>query len=287
MFEHPFEVLVGANVPIGMGQIVYAAHDSLDAEEMLHQDSLTVVGRLARSNSAWDNVVVVPIEQVWLEHGLTGGHNEDHDTADDADHGDEQEHEHEHLATMRIGPPFDLEQMAGVPAVVVKPTNVAAAYGLRTLYRTNSTQAVFPAEILVQLYAVLGDARAIMSFVALATQILVVAAILSGVMVILQLFRTRFAVLRALGATRGYVFLIAWAYVTILIVSGAVLGLVLGAGASYGVSFYLEQRSGIAVPVSLSWQELQFVVLLVVAGAGLAVLPAVAVYRQPVVEALR
>ncbi|MCS6760539.1 MAG: hypothetical protein MO852_17615 [Candidatus Devosia euplotis] len=110
---------------------------------------------------------------------------------------------------------------------MVKPANVAAAYGLRTLYRTNSIQVVFPAEILVQLYAVPGDARAIMSFVALATQILVVAAILSGLMVILQLFRIRFAVLQALGATRGYVFLVAWAYVTILIVSGAVLGLVL------------------------------------------------------------
>ncbi len=145
----------------------------------------------------------------------------------------------------------------------------------------------FRAEILVQLYALLGDARAIMSVLALATQILVVAAILSGVVIILQLYRTRFAVLRALGATPGYVFLVAWTYVTLLILAGAVLGLGLGAGASWAVSGYLEARSGIAIPVTIAWPEIQLVLLLIAAGAILAVLPAIAIYRQPVVDGLR
>ena len=171
--------------------------------------------------------------------------------------------------------------------MVVKPTTVPAAYGLRNAWRTDTTQAIFPAEILVQLYALLGAARAIMGFLALATQILVVAAILSGVMIILQLYRMRFAVLRALGATAGYVFLVAWSYVALLILAGAVLGLVLGAGVSWAVSFYLEAQSGIAIPVTLSWQEVQLVLMLVGAGALLSTLPAIAIYRQPVVDGLR
>jgi putative ABC transport system permease protein len=270
MFERPFEALLGVNVPLSVGQRAYAAHDAIDSAEMLHEDTIAIVGRLPRTNSAWDNVVVVPVEQVWLSHHLPAGHAP-------------VDNPHE----MAIGPPFDPAYLTGVPAVVVKPATVPAAYGLRNAWRTNSTQAIFPAEILVQLYAVLGDARAIMSFLALATQVLVVAAILSGVMVILQLFRVRFAVLRALGASGLYVFLVAWTYVALLIAAGAALGLVLGTGASFAVSSYLEMRSGIAMPVSLAWADVQFVLLLVVAGAAMAILPAIAVYRQPVVEALR
>lgn len=292
LFEHEHELVLGANVPLELGAIVHAAHDALDAEEHLHEGSLTIVGRMARTNSAWDNVVVAPIEQVWESHGLPNGHAPEHDVdeADAAhlDHDGEAHHDHEHDDDAApVGPPFDPAYLSGVPAVVVKPANVPAAYGLRTAYRSSSTQAVFPAEILVQLYAVLGDARAIMSFLALATQILVVAAILSGVMVILQLFRTRFAVLRALGASRGYVFLVAWSYVALLIAIGAAAGLLLGLVASHLVSRYLETRSGIAIPVSLSWQDVQFVVALIVAGAAMAVVPAFGVFRQPVVEGLR
>ncbi len=266
LFAAASEAVLGANLPMRLGERLYAAHDGFDSAEMLHEGTIEVVGRMARTNSAWDNVVVVPVEQVWISHGLPSGHAE----------GDE-----------RIGPPFVAKMLPGVPAVVVKPATVPAAYGLRNAYRTDRTQAIFPAEILVQLYALLGDARAIMSFLAIATQILVVAAILSGVVIILQLYRTRFAVLRALGATAAYVFLVAWTYVTLLILAGTLLGLVLGAGASWAISGYLEAQSGIAIPVTIAWQEIQLVLMLIGAGNVLALLPAIAIYRQPVVEGLR
>jgi len=272
LFERPFEAVLGANVRLDVGQTVYAAHDSLDAQEMLHEDVITVVGRMARTNSAWDNVVVAPVEQVWMSHHLPSGH---------APLAGVDAHD------ITVGPPFDPQYVPGVPAVVVKSRTLAGAYSLRNLYRADTTQAIFPAEILVQLYALLGDARAIMSFLALATQVLVVAAILSGVVIILQLFRTRFAVLRALGATRAYVFAVAWSYVTLLIVAGSLLGLIMGAGASWAVSAYLEGRTGIAIPVTVSWQEVQLVLLLIGGGALLAIVPALAIYRQPVAEALR
>lgn len=266
MFESTHEAVLGVNVPFDLGEQLYAAHDGLDSAEMLHEGTIAVVGRMQRTNSAWDNVVIVPVEQVWATHGLPTGHAP---------------------GETRIGPPFDATQVPGVPAVVVKPSTVPAAYGLRNAYRSEQTQAIFPAEILVQLYALLGDARAIMSFLAVATQVLVVAAILSGVVIILQLFRTRFAVLRALGATAGYVFLVAWTYVALLILVGAVAGLVLGAGVSWAVSGYLEAQSGIAIPVTITWQEIQLVLALLGAGALLAVLPAIGIYRQPVVDGLR
>jgi len=266
LFAAAAEAVLGANVPMQLGERLYAAHDGFDSEAMLHEGTIEAVGRMARTHSAWDNVVVAPVEQVWTSHGLPSGH-----AGGDA----------------HVGPPFAADALPGVPAIVVKPATVPAAYGLRNAYRSDRAQAIFPAEILVQLYALLGDARAIMSALALATQILVVAAILSGVVIILQLYRTRFAVLRTLGATPGYVFLVAWTYVTLLILAGAVLGLGLGAGASWAVSGYLEARSGIAIPVTIAWPEIQLVLLLIAAGAILAVLPAIAIYRQPVVDGLR
>lgn len=266
MFTAPEQAILGANLPFALGERLYAAHSGFDGGEMLHEGSLEVVGRMARTYSAWDNVVIVPVEQVWVSHGLPSGH------AENAGH---------------LGAPFDAAHLPGVPAVVVKPTSVPAAYGLRNAYRSETTQAIFPAEILVQLYALLGDARAIMSFLALATQVLVVAAILCGVMIILQLYRTRFSVLRALGATGAYVLLVAWTYVALLILAGGVLGLGLGAGVSWAVSGYLEAQSGIAIPVSIAWQEVQLVLTLVGFGALLAVLPAIAIYRQPVIDGLR
>ncbi len=271
VFATVSEAVVGANVPLAVGRTVATLHDAIGAEGEHHGD-LAVVGRMGRTNSAWDNVVVVPVEQVWLNHGLPSGHppaagGDDHDTV--------------------IGPPFDRAFLAGVPAVVVKPTSFAAAYGLRNAYRTSATQALFPAEVLIQLYALLGDARAIMSFLATATQVLVVAAIIAGVMIILQLFRIRFAVLRALGAGSGYVFAVAWTYVTGLVVAGSLLGLALGAAGALAVSRYLEARSGIAIPVTIGWTEFRLVLALVGIGAILAALPAVAIYRQPVIEGLR
>ena len=150
---------------------------------------MTVVGRMKPTGTPWDNSVIVPIEFVWRVHGLPTGHAE----------GEE-----------RIGPPFDPARVPGVPAIVIKPETINAAYGLRILYRTPSSMAFFPAEALIRLYEVLGDIRELMSWLALATQGLVVIAMLAGVMAILTLHRRQFAVLRALGAPRLYIFLCVW-----------------------------------------------------------------------------
>ena len=150
-----------------------------------HHVDLTIVGRMAPTGTPWDTAIVVPVEQVWHVHGLPSGHAP----------GEE-----------RIGPPFDPDHLPGVPAVVVKPDTVPTAYGLSSAYRTEDATAFFPAEVLVQLYAVLGDVRSVLDVMALTTQLLVIAAIMAGLMALIQLQRERFAVLRALGASRSYIF---------------------------------------------------------------------------------
>lgn len=225
-----------------------------------------VVGRMKPTGTPWDRAVVVPIEYNWRVHGLGTGHA---------------------AGETRIGPPFDPATLPGVPAIVVKPTDVAAAYGLRGLYRTEESTAFFPAEVLVDLYAVMGNVAAVMGGLTVAAQTLVVAAILAGIFALLDLQRQRFAVLRALGAPARFVFATVWLYVTVLIGAGALIGLPLGWGAAVIVSAVVAEQTGVSMAATIGRTELGLVALLLVLGMFLALVPAALVYRRPVVEALR
>jgi putative ABC transport system permease protein len=147
--------------------------------------------------------------------------------------------------------------------------------------------AFFPAEVLVQLYELLGDARVLMSGLALATEILLVAAVLAGLLILLRLYRQRFAVLRALGASRLYVFAVAWTFGSILIATGSLLGLGVAALLSGTASRIFSAASGIALSASIGWTEISLALVLAAVGAILSLLPAALLYRRPVVEALR
>jgi len=225
-----------------------------------------VVGRMRPTGTPWDRAVVVPIEYNWMAHGLGTGHAP---------------------IETRIGPPFDSASLPGIPAIVVKPADVASAYGLRSLYRTAQSTAFFPAETLVDLYAVLGNVAGIMGALTLAAQVLVVAAILAGVLALLDLQRQRFAVLRALGAPARYVFASVWLYVAVLIGAGALIGLPLGWAVAALLSRFIASQTGVAMTVTIGGTELAWVGALLLLGMLLALVPALLIYRRPVVEGLR
>jgi putative ABC transport system permease protein len=275
LFQNDTEAVVGAAAPFSLGQTIRPIHghgdgslagsgDSHAGES--HHVSLTIVGRMAPTGTPWDAAIVVPVEQVWHVHELPTGHAP----------GDE-----------RIGPPFDPGQLPGVPAVVVKPDSVASAYGLRSAYRGSDATAFFPAEVLVQLYALLGDVRSVLDVLALATQLLVVAAIVAGLMALTQLQRERFAVLRALGASRFYIFAVVWTGVTAMVAIGAILGLGLGYGVAQILSAIISRETGIAISAGLGRPEFVLAGSLMLLGGVVALVPAALVHRQPVVDLLR
>ena len=234
-------------------------------DDHLHED-VTVVGRMKPTGTPWDRAVIVPVEYVWMAHAMGTGHA---------------------LGETRIGPPWQADLMPGVPAIVVKPASIAAAYGLRSRYRSLESTAFFPAETLVELYAVMADGARIMAALTLAAQVLVVAAVLAGVLAVLDLQRKSFAVLRALGAEARFVFATVWLYVAVMVVGGALLGLPLGWAASELASRIISAQTGIALAVRLGLPELALAGLLVAAGLFLALIPAIRVFRQSVVAGLR
>jgi putative ABC transport system permease protein len=102
----------------------------------------TVVGRLPARHNVWDSAILVPVEDVWQVHGMAQGHDPAHD--------------------QHIGPPWDAKYLSGVPAVAVKPNSVAA-YSLRGQFRNARSVALFPAEVLNDLYLTLGNVRDLLS----------------------------------------------------------------------------------------------------------------------------
>jgi putative ABC transport system permease protein len=270
LFAMENEAVAGAATPVTIGQTFrpeHGLHEDADdeVEHHEHDTSVTVVGRMKPTGTPWDNSIIVPIELVWRVHGLPTGHAED---------------------DPRIGPPFVPSRVSGVPAIIVKPDTLAAAYGLRNAYRTPLSMAFFPAEALLRLYEVLGDIRELMGWMALATEGLVVLAMLAGVMAMLMLHRRQFGVLRALGAPRLYIFLCVWGQIAFIAVAGALLGLVLGTGAVLVVSHMITRATGIVLPAEIGADEFLLVAGMVIFGLLVSTIPAFIVHRQSVIQAL-
>ena len=276
LFAEVGEAVVGADVRLEIGRTITPSHGapsrhavpSSDNEAGHRHDGVhyTVVGRLPRLGTPWDNAILVPIESVWETHGLGNGHKTDRGS---------------------LGPPYDAAEIPGVPAIVVKPRAIADAYALRSQYRQGGTMAFFPAEILVGLYAALGDVRDVLVVASTLNDVLVFMAATMLLLALAGLRRRRYAVLRALGASRSYVLLVVWLGAVIILAAGCLSGLVLGALAAWLAGLVVEHRTGLALAVELGLPEVLGVAGLIVVGSLMALLPAVASFRTPPGDALR
>ena len=281
-FQRLDEAVVGADVPLAPEATFQPAHGTVVAAQAAHPFTYRVVGRLPRQGNPWDRAIVVPIESVWWVHSLPLGH-----AVDEArlypGGGEEPD-----WSAVPLGPPWDRDQLTGVPAIVVQPTSPVAGYQLRQTYRgRDATTAVFPPEVLLQLHHLLGNVRDVVAAISLLTQVLVIGAILLAVLASLAQRRRLVAVLRALGASRRYVFATLWLGVALLLTAGALLGLALGYLAAFAVSALFAARTAIALPVAIAGQELLLVAGIVAIGLVLATIPAALAYRGSVAEGLR
>jgi putative ABC transport system permease protein len=278
VFEREGEAIVGADVQLAIGDAITPSHahtgqrhpfGTESAEEIGHRHEAVryqVVGRLPRLGSPWDRAILIPIESVWETHGLGNGHAAD---------------------ASPIGPPFNARKPPGVPAIVVKPNSVADAYGLRSQYRQGGTMAFFPAEVLVSIYQTIGDVRDLLLVAAVLNDVVVFAAVSILLLALAGLRRRRYAVLRALGATRLYVLLSAWLGAVAILAAGCAAGLALAQLTSLGVAALVETRTGLTLPATIAFADALPIAGLIALGSLLALMPALAAFRIPVADALR
>lgn len=268
-WQRPFEAITGAAAGLAIGDRFQPSHGRGDAvSEIAHEQRFTVVGTLPRTGTPWDRAILVPVEAVWIVHGLATGH---------APGKAEQ-----------IGPPFDAAYFPGTPAILVKAKELWANYALRSEFnRQNETMAFFPATVLSELYRVMGDIRQAMSVMSVITQILVAISVLLALFILTRLFARQMALLRAVGAPGRFLVATMWGYCATLIVAGTGIGLCLGQAAASVLSHSITQRTDILVKATLGWTELHLAVGFASGVLLLALIPAVAVLRQPLLENLR
>jgi putative ABC transport system permease protein len=232
----------------------------------------------------WDRAILAPIESVWWVHGLPVGHALDHERVwSNGPQGPPK------LSRVPVGPPWQVSELPELPAIVVSPTSFAGAYAIRGAYRdaARGTLAVFPAEVLVRLYAILGDVRDLVATISVLTQVMVIGAVLLAVIAGLAQRRRLIGVLRALGASRAFVFGTVWLYVAVTLGAGAALGHPTGLLGASLVSAVLERRSMLDLPVGIGGAELLLVGVVMIIALVLATIPGLLAYRGSVSDALR
>jgi len=269
LFRTAEEAVAGAQAPVAVGESFEPAHGMVGAAEPgQHAGTrFNVVGRMPATGSPWDRAILVPAEAVWQVHGLAPGHGPDWDG--------------------EVGPPYDPDYFPGTPAIIVRAEELWANYALRTEFTRDNVMAFFPGAVLAQLHGLLGDVREAMSVLAVITQVLVAAGVLTGLVILARLYAQRLALLRALGAPGRFVLCVVWCYAMVLIAAGAALGIVVGYGTTAALSAVLTARTDILVTAALGWTEMHLVAAFVSLTVVLALLPAFGALTREVVADLR
>lgn len=293
IFAREGEAVIGSAVRLSLGGEIKPMHGSIEEGGETHTELVYhIAGRLRPTGTAWDRAILVPIQAVWHIHGLEA---EEH-----AEGGAEAGHEHEELGADHDGrehhgeadPDAALKETwisgaPGLPAILVKPKTIADAYKLRQEYRSGNTVAVFPGEVLTNLYATLGDAKQILVAVASGAQLLVAASLVLVTVIHIGQRRRQIGALRAFGAPRGAIFGIVWLEFFFLVAVGIGLGFALGYAAALTLSGLFSQTSGITMPVGFARDDAGLAGILLAFAAILAALPALLAYRQSPAQALR
>lgn len=307
VFSTRSEAVVGAAVKLAIGATFQPMHgraaDQL-IDEHKHSFKFNVVGRLPKTGTAWDHAILVPIEAVWGIHtgALSGGQAEPH-------------REQHHAASELLGPPWASDDIKGMPAIVVRAKSPVDAYRLRAQYQYrpaaksgrdggnyggnsggnyggdnsggSNTMAVFPAEVLVELYAVIGDMRKIMTAMSFATQLIVLLSVLLVIISALAQRRQSVAVLRAMGSPATFIFALVWIQGFFIIGLGAALGLVFGWGGSIILVNAFASDIGFNIAPTISHREWLLAASAVLAGSIMATIPSVIAWRQNNAATLR
>ncbi len=274
-FNRIDEAMVGADVDFPVGEVVRPAH-GMPSENILeshdHDAQMTIVGRLERTGTPWDRAILVPIEAVWAMHARPSS-----SAAGEASP----------FTSSRVGSPWREGDVQSMPALVVRPRTVGDAYRLRQQYRGRETTALFPAEVLNELYAVLGNVHDLLRSVTFAFDGLLVTAVLLVIVAVLSGRRQSIGVLRALGATPAFVFVAVWLQGALLIGTGVLLGLGTGFALAKAIAAIASDQLGLAVDATIGAPELAFTAVLLVAGSLFAAAPSLPLLRVPAARLLR
>lgn len=269
-FQTDFEAVIGAKTAQELNLKVgdqFASSHGVVAGGEAHKQKFTVVGILEPLHGPYDQAIFVPLASIWNMHGHHEGEGveiEHHDADDD-----------------------DEQQGKQTTVILVKPKGYAEAMKLyQDFYKDKNVQLIFPAQVVVQLFAALGEGEKILKvigYAVFAMALLLVA--FSLYWSSLSRSRDR-AILRAIGGSRQDVFRILLLEGIMLVWSGVLLGVLLGHGIFSSIAALLEQKTAVMMSAYFATGEFCTVLVILLAGIIAGLIPAVTSARSSIAEDL-
>lgn len=244
-FDAPLKAVIGTTTAqltgLKVGDTFRTIHGtSALANSREHGDPITVTGILAPLGGPWDKAILVHISTLWSQHA---DHNPGPVAAAAAEAHDEEDHDH--------------EEKGDVTAVLVRPAGYSDALRLLSDYRSDrDAQIIFPAQTIIQLLSLLGDAEKILRFLALAAV---------GLTLLITAFtlwwfsagsRREQLILRALGASPRQLRSLWFTMGLVLILAGQILGHTCGHLLYNLISNAAGKGAGLMLLHTLSVQEI-------------------------------
>jgi len=266
-FSVPFEAVVGAKAAqelgLKLGDEFKSAHGFIPGGDT-HDHVYQVVGILQSVNGPYDQAVLVPIESIWLAH-------EKHESKAEGEVAIEDSHEHEHEVT----------------AILVKPKGYSEAMRLyQQFQQEKGAQMIFPAQVIVQLFSILGQGEQMLrsiAYVIIVMGLMIMA--LSVYWSALGRVRDR-SILRALGASARDIFTVILAESALLTILGVVIGILTGHGIYLVLVKVMESKTAIVLTSGVIPEEIYIVIGGTLFGILAGLIPAVLTYKMDVAKYL-
>ncbi len=245
-----FEAMAGSAAGLHVGDEIESSHgvvqQSGSFEEAHTEARYKIVGLLKPTQTPWDRGIYTPYQSLWAIHGIKALHAES-------------------------GPD---EDKRGISAILVQPKDFAAAYALRADYGKGDLAAVFPGEVLARLFSVFQDVRTAFTVLSVLFQLIVFAAVILSLLASLPT-RTRWiGMLRALGASRAYIFLTLWIQSAVVFLLAGLVGATVGWMGCALLAGLVEARTGLHLPLSFTLVEVATLGVFWLVGFLGALLPA-------------
>ncbi|MDR3590781.1 MAG: ABC transporter permease [Negativicutes bacterium] len=264
-FQASFEAVLGAKTAretgLKLGDQFVSSHGVVAGGESHADQKYTVVGILRQVDGPYDQAILTSLQSIWQAHE----HHSDpqpataasvaHQAADD----DDDDHNHGH----------------GTTVILVKPKGYAEAMRLYQQFQKDSrTQMVFPAQVVVNLFAVLGQGEKVLNMIGYS--VFAMALLLVSFSVYwssLSRARDR-AILRAIGASRTDIFLIIAVEGLLMVWSGVLIGVLAGHGIFSLITSLLQQKTAISFAGPFTAAEGYTIAAALLIGLLAAVIPA-------------
>lgn len=262
-FQAPFEAVLGAKMAretgLKLGDQFTSSHGVIAGGETHDTHNYIVVGILQPVDGPYDQAVLTSLQSIWQAHSHP--HTELDTGEDDDAHGNDQ----------------------GATAVLVKPRGYAEAMRLyQQFQKDRRAQMIFPSQIVVNLFALLGQGEKVLSMIGYS--VFAMALLLVSFSVYwssLSRARDR-AILRAIGASPADLFRIILVEGMLIVWSGVLLGVLAGHGVFFILTGLLQQKTGIAFVGSFTATEAYTIAGALLIGLLAAVIPAWSITKKNV-----